>query len=182
MKDSQSLSDITRLLDAINFSAQQHSTQRRKDADASPYINHPIAVATLLAVEAGVTDLTTLQAAILHDTIEDTQTTFEDLVAGFGEDVAGVVMEVTDDKSLPKEERKLLQIAHAPQKSPQAAMIKLADATCNLRDMVASPPESWSTDRKQGYFDWAKQVVDGLPVGNGQLRAAFDEAFAARQL
>lgn len=180
MTNNLPMSDVARLLDALNFSAQKHSTQRRKDAAESPYINHPIAVATVLASEAGVTDLTTLQAAILHDTIEDTQTTFEELVARFGEDVAGVVMEVTDDKSLPKEERKLLQIAHAPQKSPRAAMIKLADATCNLRDMTSSPPRGWSDERRRGYFVWAKQVVDGLPVGDGPLRAAFDEAFSAR--
>lgn len=158
----------------------KHSTQRRKDVDASPYINHPIAVASLLAVEAGVSDLTTLQAAILHDTIEDTETSFEELVARFGREVADIVMEVTDDKALPKEVRKQLQVAHAHKKSNSAAMVKIADKTCNLRDLANSPPGDWSVDRKREYYDWAKKVVDALPLQGGVLAEAFDRAFSAR--
>jgi guanosine-3',5'-bis(diphosphate) 3'-pyrophosphohydrolase len=180
MKSKVPMNDLARLIDAMNFSAQKHRVQRRKDVEESAYINHPIAVTALLAVEVGVTDLVTLQAAILHDTIEDTKTTFEELVARFGMDVADVVMEVTDDKSLPKGERKLLQVTHAPNASPRAALLKFADKICNLRDIVNTPPAGWSVKRKQEYFDWAKQVVDALPVRDGPLRDGFDAAFAAR--
>jgi guanosine-3',5'-bis(diphosphate) 3'-pyrophosphohydrolase len=180
MNNKQPTNDLARLIDAMNFSAQKHRVQRRKDVEESAYINHPIAVTALLAVEAGVTDLVTLQAAILHDTIEDTKTTFKELVARFGKDVADVVMEVTDNKSLAPEVRKLLQVTHAPNASSRAALLKLADKICNLRDIVNSPPIDWSVKRKQEYFDWAKQVVDALPVSDRQLREAFDAAFAAR--
>jgi GTP diphosphokinase / guanosine-3',5'-bis(diphosphate) 3'-diphosphatase len=179
MNMKSSTNDVARLIDAAEFASRKHSTQRRKDADASPYINHPIAVAAVLAVEAGISDLTTLQAAILHDTIEDTETTYDELVGRFGPAVADVVMEVTDDKSLPKDERKRLQVAHAHKKSSQAAMVKLADKICNLRDMAASPPADWSEQRKRKYFDWAKAVVDGLPVEAGELSSLFERAYAA---
>jgi DNA-binding transcriptional LysR family regulator len=121
-----------------------------------------------------------LQAAILHDTIEDTDTTEAELQARFGPAVAAMVMEVTDDKALAKAERKALQVAHAPHKSPGAALVKLADKTCNLRDMAAAPPAGWDLARRQEYFDWARQVVEGLPRVNDALRAAFDLAYAAR--
>ncbi len=174
----KSMNDMARLIDAVEFAARKHSTQKRKDADASPYINHPIAVASVLAVEAGVSDLTTLQAAILHDTVEDTETTYGELVERFGAAVADVVMEVTDDKALPKDERKRLQIAHAHKKSELAAMVKIADKTCNLRDIVSSPPAGWSDQRKREYFDWANAVVDGLPVVNQELLDLFGRAHA----
>jgi len=173
----KSMNDMARLIDAVEFAARKHSSQRRKDVDASPYINHPIAVASVLAVEAGVSDLATLQAAILHDTVEDTETTYGELVERFGAAVADVVMEVTDDKSLPKDERKRLQIAHAHKKSKQAAMVKIADKTCNLRDIVSSPPAGWSDEKKREYFDWAKAVVDGLPVVNQELADLFGRAY-----
>lgn len=176
----KSMSDMARLIDAVAFAAGKHSTQRRKDVDASPYINHPIAVASLLAVEGGVSDLATLQAAILHDTIEDTETSFEELVKRFGTEVADIVMEVTDDKALPKDERKQLQVTHAHKKSNSAALVKIADKTCNLRDMANSPPGGWSVDRRREYFDWAKNVVDALPLQGGVLAEAFDKAFSAR--
>ena len=179
MKASNQLSEMARLIEAVEFASRKHSTQRRKDADASPYINHPIAVAAVLAVEAGVSDLTTLQAAILHDTIEDTETSYEELVGRFGAAVAGVVMEVTDDKTLPKAERKHLQVAHAHMKSPQAAIIKLADKICNLRDIASSPPANWSDQRKREYFEWAKAVVDELLGTDNNLRVLFDLAYAA---
>jgi len=168
------------LLEAVMFAAERHRQQRRKDAEASPYINHPIALAHLLATTGGVDDLAVLQAAILHDTIEDTDTTEAELQARFGPAVAAMVMEVTDDKALAKAERKALQVAHAPHKSPGAALVKLADKTCNLRDMAAAPPAGWDLARRQEYFDWARQVVEGLPRVNDALRAAFDAAYAAR--
>ena len=175
-----SMTDMARLIDAVEFAARKHSTQRRRDVDASPYINHPIAVASMLAVEVGIGDLTTLQAAILHDTVEDTETTYEELVERFGAAVADVVMEVTDDKALPKDERKRLQIAHAHKKSEPAAMVKIADKTCNLRDIVSSPPSGWSDQRKREYFDWAKAVVNALPTvhSNSKLVECFRQAYS----
>lgn len=169
-----------RLLDAIAFAAHKHRDQRRKDVVASPYINHPIALAHLLATTGGVNDIVVLQAAVLHDTVEDTDTSLQELVDRFGEQVAAVVAEVTDDKALPKARRKDLQVEHAPHKSREAALVKLADKTCNLRDIASSPPAGWSLERRREYFDWAKRVVDGLPAVSNDLRAAFDAAYASR--
>lgn len=173
-------SDLEALLSAIAFAADRHRNQRRKDVEASPYINHPIALAHLLATTGGVSDIATLQAAILHDTIEDTETTYEELVEKFGQVVASVVAEVTDDKALPKLRRKELQVEHAPHKSQAAALVKVADKTCNLRDIASWPPADWSVERRQEYFDWAKRVVDGLPVVSYEMSAAFTAAYAAR--
>jgi len=168
------------VFDEPEVAAHKHRAQRRKDVEASPYINHPIALARTLAVEGGVTDIRTLVAAILHDTVEDTDTSFEEIAALFGAKVAAVVAEVTDDKSLVKAERKLAQIEHAPHMSNRAALVKLADKTANLRDVASSPPRGWPLARRRAYFDWAKKVVDGLPPVNKRLRSAFDEAFARR--
>lgn len=167
------------ILAAVAFAADKHRDQRRKDADASPYINHPIALAHLLA-SAGVEDVDVLCGAVLHDTIEDTDTTSAELLQHFGETVAGYVVEVTDDKALPKAERKRLQIEHAPFLSPGAKLIKLADKTCNLRDVATCPPPDWPLARRQAYFDWAKQVVDGLRGVHRELEALFDAAYAQR--
>jgi GTP diphosphokinase / guanosine-3',5'-bis(diphosphate) 3'-diphosphatase len=180
MTGANGKSDYATLLSAISFAAHKHRAQRRKDAEASPYINHPLALAHVLATEGRVTDLKTLVAAALHDTIEDTETTCEELVERFGKAVADVVMEVTDDKTLPKSDRKRLQIEHAPHISKRAALVKLADKTCNLRDVANNPPADWRLERKQEYFDWAKAVVAGLPLVNKRLLEAFDAACAAR--
>jgi guanosine-3',5'-bis(diphosphate) 3'-pyrophosphohydrolase len=173
-------SDVSRLLEAISFAAEKHRNQRRKDKEASPYINHPIALASLLTTVGGITDLAVLQAAILHDTVEDTDTSYEELVAHFGRKVADIVMEVTDDKQLEKPRRKALQIEHAPHASHDAALVKLADKTCNLRDVVSSPPDRWTLERRREYFDWAVQVVDGLPRVSEPLLAAFKDALSQR--
>lgn len=173
-------SSYAELLAAITFAAHKHRDQRRKDAAASPYINHPLALAHVLATEGGVEDLMTLMAAVLHDTVEDTETTYTELSDRFGKQVADVVMEVTDDKSLTKADRKRAQIDHAPLMSKRAALVKLADKICNLRDVAHNPPAHWPLARRQEYFDWAKAVVDGLPHGNKQMLKAFRDAFAAR--
>jgi len=173
-------SDIGRLLHAINFAAEKHRHQRRKDKDLTPYINHPIALAALLNTVGGITDVVVLQAAILHDTIEDTDTSYEELLAQFGRQVADVVMEVTDDRSLEKARRKAQQIEHAPHASREAALVKLADKICNLRDVATSPPDRWTLERRQEYFDWSRQVVDALPLVSPALLAAFHEALAHR--
>ena len=170
----------SQLFEALAFAAHKHRAQRRKDVEASPYINHPIALARTLAVEGGVSDTKTLIAAVLHDTVEDTDTTFEEIRAMFGAKVADIVREVTDDKTLEKADRKRLQIEHVPHMSKRAALVKLADKTSNLRDVAASPPRGWSLERKCAYFDWAKAVVDQLAPANKRLRAAFDEAFSKR--
>jgi len=168
------------LLTAISFAARKHRNQRRKDAESSPYINHPLELAHVLASEGGVSDIKTLISALLHDTVEDTETTFEELVEEFGKKIANVVMEVTDDKTLVKAVRKRHQVEHAPHMSKRAALVKLADKICNLRDILSSPPAGWPVKRKRDYFDWAKEVVDGLPPANKKLRKAFDAVFAQR--
>jgi guanosine-3',5'-bis(diphosphate) 3'-pyrophosphohydrolase len=168
------------LLDALAFAAHKHRNQRRKDVEASPYINHPIALAHLLAAEGGVNDAKTLTAALLHDTVEDTDTSFDEIRQRFGRVVAEVVREVTDDTRLPKATRKQLQIDHAPHLSRRAALVKLADKIVNLRDLHSHPPAGWPLRRKQQYFDWAKAVVDGLPPVSPKLRKVFDQAHAQR--
>lgn len=177
---STSQSDSARLLEALAFAAHKHRDQRRKDRAASPYINHPIALANVLINEGGVDDPVVLCAAVLHDTVEDTETTRAELTQRFGEDVAAIVAEVTDDKSLPKSERKRLQVEHAATISERARLVKLADKICNLRDLTASPPTDWTLARRQEYFDWAKRVVDQLRGTNARLEARFDEAYATR--
>lgn len=171
---------LGRLVKAVAFAADKHRNQRRKDAEALPYINHPIALANVLANEGGVDDVTVLCAAVLHDTIEDTKTTSEELQAIFGAKVASVVMEVTDDKSLEKSVRKQRQVEHAPHISTEAKLVKLADKICNLRDIIASPPADWSAERKQAYFEWAARVVAGLNGVHAELESVFDGLYARR--
>lgn len=163
------------LIKAVAFAADKHRNQRRKDADASPYINHPIALANVLSNEGGIANEDVLIAALLHDTIEDTQTTEQELREVFGDKIASIVLEVTDDKSLPKVERKLKQVEHAAHASIEAKLVKLADKICNLRDMVSSPPKDWPLERRQEYFAWAKAVVAGLRGTNSKLERVFDE-------
>lgn len=172
-------SDAARLLAAAEFAAFKHRQQRRKGRRASPYINHPLALAATLALEGGVDDVDVLMAAILHDTLEDTRTTRAELAREFGAAVASIVAEVTDEKGQSKPLRKEMQVAHAPRLSRQAKLVKLADKISNLRDLVGRPPR-WSLQRKQAYFDWAKRVVDGLRGVHPGLEAAFDKAFALR--
>jgi guanosine-3',5'-bis(diphosphate) 3'-pyrophosphohydrolase len=172
--------DLSLLIRAAAFAAGKHRRQRRKDADASPYINHPIALANLLANEAAVEDARVLVAALLHDTIEDTATTAQELEVAFGTEVAGIVVEVTDDKSLPKVERKQAQIEHAASLSNRAKLVKLADKICNLRDMNDAPPAGWPLERRRDYFDWAKQVIDRMRGAHSKLEALFDTEYARR--
>ena len=172
--------DLPLVLQALAFAADKHRDQRRKDAAASPYINHPIALANVLVREGEVSDPAVLAAALLHDTVEDTQTTPAELKAAFGPAVAAIVEEVTDDKSLPKAERKRLQIEHAATMSREAKLVKLADKICNLRDMADHPPAKWDLVRRREYFEWAKAVIDGLRGVHPRLEALFDAAYARR--
>ncbi|XP_036950444.1 guanosine-3',5'-bis(diphosphate) 3'-pyrophosphohydrolase MESH1 [Acanthopagrus latus] len=168
------------LLETVNFAAEKHRNQRRKDAEQTPYINHPIGVARILSHEGGITDIEVLQAALLHDTVEDTDTSPAELEAKFGPIVARIVQEVTDDKSLPKQERKRQQVEHAPHCSQQAKLVKLADKLYNLRDLNRCTPVGWSTERVQEYFLWACAVVKGLKGTNSALEEKLEELFRQR--
>lgn len=171
--------DLSLFLKAIKFSAEKHRRQRRKDEQASPYINHPIEVADILWTVGNIDDITVIIAAILHDTIEDTDTTPEEIRIHFGEDVLAVVLEVSDDKSLPKQVRKVRQIEKAPFLSSRARLLKLADKICNIRDVLISPPHNWSRQRKMEYLEWAASVIAGLRGINRELEAHFDEILTA---
>ena len=162
------------ILKALRFSAEKHKDQRRKGANASPYINHPIEVTEILWRLGEVRDTNLLLAAILHDTIEDTDTTADEIKAEFGEEVLSIVLEVTDDKSLPKQRRKQLQVENAPHKSPKAKLLKLADKISNVREIVSSPPKDWSLERKQEYLLWTEKVVAGLRGVNEKLESHYD--------
>lgn len=166
------------ILKAVRFAADRHRMQRRKDVDASPYINHPIAVAETLAA-AGVEDRSTLLAAILHDVIEDTETEPDELRERFGDAVARIVEEVTDDKSLTKEERKRDRIARMPHVSPEARLLKLADLTANCTDVIRNPPKGWSPERREAYLAWARAVAEGCRGLNPTLDARFDAVVGA---
>lgn len=166
------------ILKAMRFSAEKHNEQRRKDAKSSPYINHPIEVAETLWRVGEVRDMTLLVAAILHDTIEDTNTTAEEIKTEFGEEVLSLVCEVTDDKSLPKQTRKQLQIEHAPHKSHKAKLLKIADKINNIHDIIKSPPEAWTLERRQEYLLWSEKVVAGLRGVSPKLESQYDALLA----
>ncbi|MFZ5919530.1 MAG: HD domain-containing protein [Chloroflexota bacterium] len=169
------MENIGQLLKAIRFAAEKHRNQRRKDNDHSPYINHPIQVAETLWEVGGVRDPSTLVAAVLHDTLEDTDTSPEEIRQRFGQEVLDLVLEVSDDKRLPKAERKRLQILHAPGISPRAKNIKLADKICNIRDLIDTPPADWPVRRQREYLRWAGKVVAGLRGTNLALEELFDK-------
>ncbi len=172
--------EFIQVMDALGFAAHKHRDQRRKDRDASPYINHPIALMRVLSVEAGIEDARVLAAALLHDTVEDTETNPEELAERFGPEIRDLVMEVTDDKSLPKDERKRLQILHAQGASQGARLVKLADKICNLRDILENPPSGWDLQRQRAYFDWAAEVIDQLRGTHAGLEELFDQVRARR--
>ncbi len=170
------------LLEAIRFSAEKHRNQRRKDSEQSPYINHPIEVTQLLWEVGRVRDIDVLLAAVLHDTVEDTDTRPEEIRERFGVQVLSFVMEVTDDKSLPKAKRKRLQIENAAHKSYSAKLIKLADKACNVRNLVTMPPKDWSLERRQKYLLWTEQVVAGLRGTNAALEEYYDHELASGKM
>jgi (p)ppGpp synthase/HD superfamily hydrolase len=161
--------------------AHWHADQRRKGAAGEPYVNHLLEVASLVADATGGDDVNLVIAALLHDAVEDQGVTPAMIAGEFGEDVAALVMQVTDDKSLPKAQRKALQIEHAPHKSPRAALLKMADKTSNLAALASSPPADWSVQRRADYVLWARQVVAGLQVDNAFLCGRFAEAADAAE-
>ena len=169
------MNNLATLLQAASFAAKKHRYQKRKGDDAEPYVNHPLEVANLLANVGKVDDYDILIAAVLHDTVEDTETTAEELTELFGAAVCGYVLEVTDDKSLEKAERKLKQIEHAPHLSKGAKHVKLADKISNITDITNNPPAGWSKERKIEYINWGEKVVAGLRGVNEELENYFDE-------
>ena len=161
------------ILKAAHFAAQKHRDQRRKDKEVSPYINHPISVAKIISEIGNIEDPEVLAAALLHDTIEDTETTVDELIDNFGERVCSLVQEVTDDKSLPKMERKQRQIEHAKEISEGAALIKLGDKISNVTDITNTPPTDWANERRLEYFEWAEEVINNCPKVNTSLEKYF---------
>ena len=169
--------DLVQITRALDYAAKKHVGQRRKGDAQEPYINHLAEVAHLLAEATDGNDTNLVIAGLLHDCIEDQGVTYEELVGLFGNDVAGLVRDVTDDKALLKTERKRLQVEHAPHKSARARMLKIADKTSNLHALVISPPSGWDEQRKREYFAWAEAVVAGCRGVNAFLEAKFDEAY-----
>ena len=172
---------VRRLAEAYLFAAERHARQRRKGDAGEPYINHLAEVAALVAEATAGRDPDLVIAALLHDTVEDTETSHDELVQRFGRDVADLVAEVTDDKSLPQAERKRLQVEHAPSRTPRAKVLKLADKTSNLRALAHSPPADWSLERRCDYIEWGRDVVAGLRGASPELEAKFDEAARAAE-
>ena len=172
--------ELRLLLKALAFASHKHRDQRRKDADVSPYINHPIALANILCNEGDVTDIPVICGALLHDTVEDTDTTLQEVEREFGAAIREIVDELTDDKELPKAERKRRQVEYAAHASDEAKLVKLADKIANLRDMASRPPVDWSSKRQREYFDWAKDVVDRLRGVHTVLEAIFDTVYGMR--
>lgn len=173
--------ELKLLIKALTFAANKHRNQRRKNVDAFPYINHPISLVNILCNEVHITDVTLICSALLHDTVEDTETTAEELTHEFGEEISDIVMEVTDDQSITvRQKRKQLQIDHASHISESAKLLKLADKISNLRDLAIDPPPSWSLQQRREYFDWSKQVIDQLRGTHADLEALFDQAYSNR--
>ncbi|MHA3771931.1 HD domain-containing protein [Verrucomicrobiota bacterium sgz303538] len=168
------------LLGALHFAARKHAGQKRKDG-VTPYINHPIAVAELLARIGKVGDVAVLQAALLHDTVEDTDTSPEELEGVFGREVRAMVMEVTDDMSVPKKERRERQLAEAPNLSPGAKHVRIADKICNFWDITLHQPLGWPMHVKRGYLEWGEKVVDACRGINSALEAHFDQVLKERR-
>ncbi len=176
---SRGVNGIVAVARALDFAARKHAHQRRKGIRAEPYVNHLTEVALLLAEASGGSDPALVMAGLLHDTIEDTETTLEELREAFGEDVASLVAEVTDDTTLPREERKRRQVQSAPSRSQRARMIKLADKTANLHSIYESPPVGWSGRRKREYVAWAREVAAACGPTDSRLQKAFEAAASA---
>ncbi|MEO6301333.1 MAG: HD domain-containing protein [Paracoccaceae bacterium] len=168
---------MQRLTDVYDYAARMHRDQRRNGALAEPYVNHVIEVAARVARSPQADEVTVL-GALLHDIVEDTTGTAEDIAARFGADVAALVMEVTDDKGLEKAERKLRQELSSPGKSDRAKRIKLADKAANVTALTDSPPADWDIGRKRAYVDWAERVIAGCRGVDAVLETGFDAAVA----
>jgi (p)ppGpp synthase/HD superfamily hydrolase len=175
------LNAVRQVLAAAHFAAARHAPQRRKGILGEPYVNHLLEVAELLASTADELDTNLIVAALLHDTIEDAGVTRAELAERFGEDVAALVVEVSDDKSLPSEARKARQVEGAARKSARAQALGAADKISNLRSILSSPPADWSFERRVEYVRWARQVVGRFGQLNGPLAAEFQVTGAKLQ-
>lgn len=173
----KSLTKTLSLTKAFKFAAEKHALQRRKGSKAEAYIVHPGDVANLLARHTNGRDINLIIAGLLHDTVEDCGVTLEEIEKEFGKDVADLVREVSDDKNLPKEERKRLQIVNASKKSARGKMLSMADKVANLKSMLKDPPADWPQTRIAEYFVWSKKVVDNMRGVNAGLEAEFDRAY-----
>lgn len=171
-------SEIGLVIRAAHFAADKHRDQRRKGVRNTPYINHPLEVAWRLNRVAGIEDTTVLAAAILHDTIEDTETTSAELEQIFGKTIADLVVEVSDPEGLTRQERKRLEIDHAASLTPLAKLIKLSDKTCNIADIVDNPPGDWALSRRRDYLEFAELVAAGCRGVNAALDADFATVLA----
>lgn len=169
---------VHRLLEALRCAADWHRNDRRKGPAAAPYINHPIVVAEQLAAQGLGEDVELLMAAVLHDVIEDTEATFEEVSRAFGSRVANIVQEVSDDKSLEKEVRRKRVVDTIGGKSREARLIKLSDLVANVHDIVDHPPQ-WSLERKLNYLGWAERVAAAVAGTHAGLEAQLVEKIAA---
>jgi len=174
--------DISIIFRALGFAAEKHKKQHRKGGLATPYINHLIDVAEKLWEIGNIRDFRTISAGILHDTIEDTETSREELESKFGKEVCSIVLEVTDDKRLPKATRRRLQIEHAASLSFPARQVKLADKISNIQDIIDAPPINWSVRDKLEYVAWGEDVVNRLRGTNKNLERYFDSLCRKAQL
>jgi (p)ppGpp synthase/HD superfamily hydrolase len=171
--------EVHRILNATEFAAGRHQNQARRNKEHTPYIVHPLHVAHHLLMTGHIYDADILMAALLHDTIEDTETTLDELRSHFGYKVQHLVDELTDDKQLKKEERKRIQIQKASDISLEAALIMLADKLSNLSDILESPPIGWDEERTTHYFLWAQEVIKNLPPVNPFLLDAVETVIEA---
>lgn len=162
------------VIDAILFAATCHAGQFRKDG-VTPYINHPIEVMHLLTFTGNINDEEILIAAVLHDVIEDTDTSAEEIAERFGQNVANIVLELTDDISLSKEERKQQQLLTCKGLSPAAKLIRISDKICNVYDILYAPPGDWDLQRRKEYLAWANSVVSKINGTNEGLEKHFEE-------
>ena len=174
-------SDMTTIIRALAYAAGHHSNQKRKGENAEPYINHLIDVLHILWEIGEIRDITTLTAALLHDAVEDTDVTAEELTELFGEEISDIVMEVTDNRDLAKEHRKRLQVEHAAHLSTEASFIKLADKISNISDIISAPPSNWSRKQQRAYVAWGKEVIDRLRGIHPQLEKHFDIVYEEAQ-
>ncbi|MBL8211014.1 MAG: bifunctional (p)ppGpp synthetase/guanosine-3',5'-bis(diphosphate) 3'-pyrophosphohydrolase [Bryobacterales bacterium] len=166
------------VLAAARFAAERHKNQRRKGESAEPYVNHLLEVADLISQATPDPDPIVLMAALLHDVVEDAGVTSAEIAEQFGDAVASMVDEVTDDKSLPKAVRKQKQVEHAPHLSAGAQLIKLADKISNLRGVMHNRPVGWDEPRCREYFEWAKRVISGMRAPNPTLLAEFEAVYS----
>ncbi len=168
---------MLRLFEAVRFAAEKHRDDRRKGAIAAPYINHPIMVAEQLAATGLGHDVELLMAALLHDVVEDTDATPEELRLKFGERVCAIVLEVTDNMELRRDERKEQVVRHIASKSREARLVKLSDTIANTHDIIHHPPP-WKRERKEEYLRWAERVVNRLRGVHEELESLFDDLLA----